>query len=169
MSLASTHTNLRFFNVGDYVVDRNLGSGTSSGGHGDGEYALVLGRSHALERAHIGELGVGDNHADGLSGIHGGAAADGDDVVGAAGLEGGYAGLYVFDGGVGLNVGVNLVSQTRAVQYVSNLLGYAELDQIGVGADKRLLNAMSLRLVGDYRNGALAMIRNTVKNYTISH
>ena len=55
------------------------------------------------------------------------------------------------------------------MKYVSNLLGYAELDQIGVGADKRLLNAMSLRLVGDYRNGALAMIRNTVKNYTISH
>src|SRR5699024_2168952 len=104
--------------VGDEVVDGGLGGGAGGGGHRDGEHGAVLGGGHALQGAHVGELGVVDDDADGLAGVHGGPAANGDHVVGARGLVGRHAGLHVFDGGVGLDVGIDLIGHAGPVQQV---------------------------------------------------
>ena len=53
--------------------------------------------------------------ADGLGGIHRGTAADCDDVVSAGSLERYNAVLYVFDGRVCFDIGVDFISKTFAV------------------------------------------------------
>ena len=55
---------------------------------------------------------VGDDDADGLGGIHRGTAADCDDVVSAGSLERYNAVLYVFDGRVCFDIGVDFISKT---------------------------------------------------------
>ena len=120
MSCGSTQTNLRLLShVGDDIVDGHLGGRAGGGGNGDDGHAGLLGGRHALQAAHVGELGVVDDDADGLGGVHGGAAADGDDVIRARGLEGGHAGLDVLNGGVGLDVGEDLVARGRSVSRIS--------------------------------------------------
>ena len=155
--------------VGDDVVDGHLGSSTGGRRHGDSEHGMVLGGSNALEATDIGELGVVDNNADGLGGVHGGAATDGHDSVSLGGLEGLDAVLDVLDGGVGLDLGVEAPSDAGGVELVGHLGGNAKLDQIGVGADEDLLVAATLELAGDLLDGAGTMIRNGVENETISH
>lgn len=155
--------------VGDDVVDGHLGSSTGGRRHGDGEHGVVLSGSNALEAADIGELGVVDNDADGLSGVHGGAATDGHDSVSLGGLEGLDAVLDVLDGGVGLNLGVEAPSDAGGVELVGHLSGNAKLDQVGIGADEDLLVAATLELAGDLLDGAGTMIRNGIENETISH
>ena len=155
--------------VGDDVVDGHLGSGTGGRRHGDGEHGVVLGGSNALEATDIGELGVVDNNADGLGGVHGGAATDGHDSVSLGGLEGLDAVLDVLDGGVGLDLGVEAPCDAGGVELVGHLSGNAKLDQIGVGADEDLLVAATLELAGDLLDGAGTMIRDGVENETISH
>ena len=59
--------------IGDDVVDGDLSRSTGGGGHGNGEHSVLLGGSHAFQRAHIRELGVVDDDADGLCSIHGGS------------------------------------------------------------------------------------------------
>ena len=56
--------------VGDNVVDGSFGSGAGGGGNSDGEDGGVLGRSNAFQRTDICKLGVIDDDADVLSGIH---------------------------------------------------------------------------------------------------
>ena len=155
--------------VGDDVVDGHLSSGTGSRRHGDSEHGMVLGGSNALEAADIGELGVVDDDADGLSGVHGGAATDGHDSVSLGGLKGLDAVLDVLDGGVGLDLGVEAPSDAGGVELVGHLSGNAKLDQIGVGADEDLLVATTLELAGDLLDGAGTMVRDGVENETISH
>ena len=130
---------------------------------------MVLGGSNALEAADIGELGVVDDDANGLGGVHGGAATDGHDSVSLGGLEGLDAVLDVLDGGVGLNLGVEAPSDAGSVELVGHLSGNAKLDQIGVGADEDLLVAATLELAGDLLDGAGTMIRDGIENETISH
>ena len=155
--------------VGDDVVDGDLRGGAGGGGHGDGEHGVLLGGGHALQRAHVLELGVVDDDADGLRGVHGGAAADGDDAVRAALLEGRHAALHVFDGGVGLDVAVDLIGEAGLVQQVGDLLGHIELDQVGVGADEGLFVAAGGQLGHDVFDGAAAVIGNGVQNDAIGH
>ena len=155
--------------VGDDVVDGGLGGGAGGGGHGDGEHGAVLGGGHALQGADVGELGVVDDDADGLAGVHGGAAADGDHVVGTRLLVGLHAGLDVLNGGVGLDVGVDLIGHTGLVQQVGDLLGDVELDQVGVGGDEGLLVALGGHQTGDLLDGALSVIRDSVEHKTIDH
>ena len=130
---------------------------------------MLLGGGNALQAADVRELGVVDDDADGLGGIHGGAAADGDDAVSLGSLKGGNAVLNVLDGGVGLDLAVNAVGKAGGVQQVCDLLGNAELDQIGVRADESLLVAAGGQLGNDVLDGAVAMIRNSIQNDTISH
>ena len=77
--------------------------------------------------------------------------------------------LYILDGGVGLNLAVNFVSEAGSIQQIGNLLGHTELDQIGVGADKSLFVAAGGQLGNDVFNGTLAMIGNGVQNNAVSH
>ena len=155
--------------VGDDVVDGDLRGGAGGGGHGDGEHGVLLGGGHALQGAHVLELGVVDDDADGLRGVHGRAAADGYDAVRAAFLEGRHAALHVFDGGVGLDVAVDLIGEAGLVQQVGDLLGHVELDQVGVGADEGLFIAAGGQLGHDVFDGAAAVIGNGVQNDTIGH
>ena len=155
--------------IGDDVVDGDLSRSTGGGGHGNGKHSVLLGGSHTFQRAHIRELGVVDDDADGLCGIHGGAAADGHDAVCLSSLEGCHAVLHVGDGGVGLDLAVNSVGEVCSIQQVGDFLGHAKLDQIGVRADKSLLVAAGGQLGNDVLNGTVAMVGNGVQNNAISH
>ena len=155
--------------VGDDVVDGDLRGGAGGGGHSDDGQAGVLGVGGALQGAHVGELGVGDDDADGLGGIHGGAAANGDDVIGLGGLGSLHAVLHVLNGGVGLDFGVDLIGQPGGVQHVGDLLGDAELQQVGVGAEQGLLQAAAGHFPGNLLNSALAVIRPLIQNKTVCH
>ena len=153
--------------VGDHVVDGDLGSGAGRGGHGDGEGGVVLGVRHALERAHVAEFGVLLDDADGLGGVHGGAAADGYDAVGTGLVDGPHAVLDVLDGGVGLDLGVQVPGHAGLVQKVGDPGGHAELHEVGVGADEGLLQAVALDLAGDLLDGTRAVIRDGVEDEAI--
>ena len=155
--------------VGDDVVDGHLGGRAGGGGNGDDRHAGVLGGRDALQTAHVGVLGVVDDDADGLGGVDGRAAADGDDVVRARGLEGGHAGLNVFNGGVGLDVGEQLVAQAVPVQNIGHLGGDAVAQQRGAGADQRLLEAAALGLGGHLGDGARAVIGCLIEHDAIGH
>ena len=130
---------------------------------------MILGGGNALKRAHVGKLGVVDDDANCLSGIHGRAAAHGHDGISLGSLEGLNAILHVLDRGVGLNLGVQAPGNTRLVQKIGDLGGDAKLHQVGVGAHKNLLETAALNLAGDLLNGASAMIRNGVKNDSVRH
>ena len=142
---------------------------TGGGGDSDGKDGVLLGGSDAFQRAHIGELGVVDDDADGLCGVHGRAAADGHDAVSLCGLESGHAVLHIGDGGVGLDLTVDGVGEVCSVQQVGDLLGDAELEKVGVRADESLLVAAGGQLGNDVLDSAVAMIRNSIQNDTISH
>ena len=47
--------------------------------------------------------------------------------------------------------------------------GHAELDQVGVRADKSLLVAAGGQLGNDVLNGTVAMVGNGVQNNAVSH
>jgi len=157
------------FHVGDNVVDGHLSSGTGGGGHGDGEHSVVLGGGNAFQRAHVGILGVVDDDADALGGIHGGAAADGDDAIRAGGLVGFHASLHVFNGGVGLDVVKDHVGDVFCIQQGGHLAGHAELNQIGVGADEGLLVAAGFEDAGDLGDSAFAVVGDGVEHDACSH
>ena len=53
--------------IGDDIVDGDFRSGAGSGGNRNNRNAFVLRGGNALQRAHIGKLGVGDDDADRLS------------------------------------------------------------------------------------------------------
>ena len=134
-------------NICDNVVDSNLGSGTSCGRNCDYRHCRLLCGSYALQGAYISELRVVDDDTDSLCGIHGRTAADSYKVISAALLERCNAGLNVFDGGVRLDIIVNLVSKTVFIQNVEYLLGNAELDEVGVGAYECLLECLCSSLL----------------------
>ena len=103
-------------------------------------------------------LRIGNDDADGLGGIHRRAATDGDQVVRAGVLEGLYAGLYVFNGRIWLDIGIKLIFQAVRVQYIQHLLGNVEFDQVRIRTYKSLLEASGLCLCGDIMDGARAVI-----------
>ena len=149
--------------VGDYVVDGDLSGGAGRGRDGDGERGVLLGGSDALEAGHVGKLGVLDDDADALAGVHGGAAADGNHHVSAGGLVGLDAILDVLDGGVGLDLRVEGPGDAGGVELVGDLGGHAKLDEVGVGADEGLLVAAAGNLARDLLDGTLAVIADGVE------
>ena len=155
--------------VGDDVVDGDLGSSTGSGGHCNGEHCVLLGGSNTFQRADVRKLGVIDDDADGLCGIHGGAAADGDHAVRFCGLEGSHAVLHVGDGGVGLDLAVNSIGKVCSIQQVGDFLGDAELDQVRVRADESLLVAAGGQFGNDVLDGTVAMVGDRIQNNAVSH
>ena len=155
--------------IGDDVVDGDLGSSTGSGGHCNGEHRVLLGGGNAFQRADVRKLGVIDNDADGLCGIHGGAATNGHDAVSLGSLEGSHAVLYVGDGGVGLDLAVNSVGKVCGIQQVGDLFGNAKLDQVGVGADESLLVATGGQLGNDVLDSTVAVVGDGIQNNAVSH
>ena len=146
-----------------------LGGGTGGGGDGHGGNRVVLRGSDALQGTDVLELGVGDDDADGLGGVHGGAAADGDDGVGPAGPERGDAVLHVLDGRVRLDAGIDGVGDLRFVQQIRDLGGDAELHQIRVGADEDVLPSPGRGQGGDFFDGAFAVEGNGIEDNAVSH
>ena len=155
--------------VGDDVVYRDLGGG--AGGRRDGDYrhAGALGVRDALKTAHVRELGVVDDDADGLGGIHGAAAADGDYAVRARGLKSGDAGLDVLNGGVFLDIGEDLVGDALGIQQVRHLGDDAVFEDGGAAADQRLLEPAGLDLARDGADCARAVIGGLVEHDAVYH
>ena len=156
-------------NIGDNVVDGDLGCGAGSGRDGDDGHAGLLGVRYALKGAHVGEFGVVDDDADGLGGVHGGAAADGDQVIRACGLKRGDTVGHVLDGGVGLYIGVYLIAQSGSVHNVGHAGNNAVTQKGGAAADKRLFQAAGLDLGGKLLDSACAVIRGLVEHDSVCH
>ena len=71
--------------------------------------------------------------------------------------------------GVGLDLTVHAVGKVCGVQQVGDLLGDAELDQIGVRADESLLVAAGGQLGNDVLDCAVAVVGNSVQYNTTCH
>ena len=84
-------------------------------------------------------------------------------------MEGVYAGLDVLDGGVGLDVGVDLVGKAGGIQLIGDLLGNAELQEVGVGADQGFAEAPGLDFGGDLFDGPFAVVGGLVEDETVCH
>ena len=151
-----------FLNIGDNVVDGNLCCGTCGGRNCDDRYARFLGRSYALKASYILKLRVVDDDADGFCGIHGRTAADGDEIVSAGCLKCCNAGLYILDGRVWFDIGVNLISKTSLIQDIGHLLGYAKFDQIRVGTYESFCEASDFYFICNLFDSACAMIRSFI-------
>ena len=155
--------------VGDDVVDRHLRGGTGGRGNGDGRYGVVLRRSDAFERTDVLEFRIGDDDADGLRGVHGRAAADGDDGVRAAGFERRHTVLDVFNGRVRLDAGIDGIGDLSLVEQIGDLGGDAELHEIGVGADKDVLPSARGCEGWDLLDRSLAVIGDGIENDAVRH
>ena len=104
------------FHIRDHIVDGDLRSSAGGGGHGNGEYRVLLGGGYPLQAPHVRKLRIVYDDADGLGGIHAGAAANGYDAVCAGSLIGGYPVLHVLNGGIGLDVAVDGIGKASCVQ-----------------------------------------------------
>ena len=156
-------------NIGDDVVDGDFGCGTGGSRDGNDGHAGLLGVRYALKGAHVGEFGVVDDDADGLGGVHGGAAADGDQVIRACGFERGDTVGHVLNGGVGLYIGIYLIAESGSVQNVGHVGDDAVTQKGGAAADKSLLQSTGLDLGGQLFDGACAVIRSLVENDSVCH
>ena len=146
------------FGVGDNIVYRDFCCSSRRGRDGYYRYALVLCRDYALKASDVGKLGVLDDDADSLCGVHRGAAADSYDAVCAARLECLNAGLNILNGRVGLYFAEHLVCDASVVQNICDFLRYAELDEVGVGCDESFLEASCGYLFGNRLDCARAVI-----------
>ena len=147
-----------FLNIRDYIVDGNLCRGSGCGWNCNNRDTWVLGRCNALQAPHILEFRVGNDHANGLGCIHGRTAADCNDIVCSGCLKCSNAGLYILNGWIGFDVGINLICKTSVLQHFCHLAGHVELNQVRVGTDKCFLESPCLCLIGNLRDCACAMI-----------
>ena len=147
-----------FLHIRDHVVNGNFRRGACCGGNCNNWHTRILGRSNAFQTSHIFKFRVGDDNADCLGGIHGGTAANGNDIVGSGCLESRNAGLYVLDGRVRFDIGINLVGQSCILQYLCHLAGYIELNQVRVGTYKSLLKSPCLCLICNLLDCTCAVI-----------
>ena len=155
--------------ISDNVVDGNLCCGTCCGGHCDDGYAGLLGRCYAFQAAYIFEFRVGNDDADGFGGIHGGTAADGDDIICAGCFESSHTIFHIVNGGVRLNIGINFISKTFLVQQIGYLSGHTELDQIRIGTYECFPESMSLCFSYDFCDCSCTVIRCLVKHNSVCH
>ena len=158
-----THEFTLLFHVGDYVVDGNFRSRACRRGNGDRGNGGFLGGRNAFQRTHVGEFGVVDDNADRFRGVHRRAAADRDDAIRLALLIRRHARLNVFDRGVGFNIGIQFVSDSRLFENVRHLFRYAEFHKIGVGAHKRFFQASAFDFPGDLRDATRAVITRFIE------
>ena len=146
-----THEFPFFFHVGDHVVDGHFRCGPGGGGHGDDGDAGIFGGGTAFQAPDIGEFRVGDDDADGFGGIHGGTAADGHDAVSTGCLERLHPMLYVGDGRIGFDVGVDFIGNLGSIQQVGDFAGH-----------KGFFVSPVLHFRDDFTDGTAAMIRSTI-------
>ena len=130
---------------------------------------MLFGGGNAFQAADIRKFGVVDDDADGLCSIHGGSAADGHDAVRLSCLESSNAVLHVLDGGVGLDFAVNSIGEAGCIQQGSDLAGNAELDQVGVRADKSLFIAAGGQFGNNVLDCTMAMVRDRIQTNAVSH
>ena len=93
--------------------------------------------------SYILKFRVCDDDADRFGGIHGGAAADGDQVVSAGCLKCFNTVLDILDRRVCFNIGVELVVKTVCGQNVGYFGGNLEFYEIRVGTYERLFKAVA--------------------------
>ena len=127
----------------------------------------MLSSGRALERAYVGKLRIVDYDTHSLGRVDRRAAAEGDDEVGAGGLEGRNAVLHVGNGGVGLQIAEYLVRYVGIAEYLFDLLRHAEAYEILVGYQQGLAEAALAHFVGDHRAASGPVIRCLVQNYAV--
>ena len=130
---------------------------------------MILRGSDTLKGQNIREFRVCDDDADGLGRVHGRAAADGDNGISAGSLEGSHPVLDILDRGVGLDLGVDAVSDARLVEKVRDFCRDTELDEVGIGADEDLREALTLSDAGNLLYGPLAMVGYGVQYDSVCH
>lgn len=158
-----------FFDVGDDVIDGDLRGGSGGGGNRDGKHRFVFGGSYPLEGTDVGECGIVDNDAHRLAGIHARAAADRDHIISARRLISCHAGLYVFDGGVGLHIGKNRIGHAVCIQEIGHLFRHAEFQQIGIRYDQGFPKPFGLDNAGNFADSASPMVGYAVEHNAICH
>ena len=117
----------------------------------------------------VRELRVRQDDADALRRVHRAAAADRDDAVGLRRLRRLHAVLHVRDRRIRLDLRVDRVLHLRLVEEVRHLLRHAELDEIRIGEDDRLLEPARGELGDDGLHGARAVIRGFVEDDSVDH
>ena len=157
--------------VGDHVVDRDLGRGAGGGGHGDGEarrgsWWVRRPRGSARRRTRGSSmmmpmaLAVSMEEPPPMV----------DDAVGLGRLVRLDAVLDVLDGGVGLDLGVELTRRYPAASSSSVTLAVTpNLTRSGSEQTKAFLKPRRVHLARDLLDGALAVIADGVEDKTISH
>ena len=148
--------------VGDDIVDGGLGACAAGRRDRDREDGAVLRRSNALKGADIRKFRVVDDNADAFAGVHGGAAADGDHEISAGLFVSGNAVLDVLDRRVRLDIGIQGVRNAVLLEKIRDLCGDAELDEVRVGSDECLCEALRLDDARDLINRTVAMVRDAV-------
>ena len=157
------------FDVGDDIVDGNFRRGACRRGYRDDRNARLFGGSDALQTAHILKLGIRDDDADRLGGIHRGTAADRDDIIGPARLERSHARLHVFDGRIGLDIRIQLVGEACFLQYIEHFIRHFKFHEVGIGADECLCQAAPLHFPGNLADRTRAVIADLVQYDSVCH
>ena len=158
-----------FLNIGDDIVDGDFGCGAGGGRDGDNGNAGLLCVRYALKGAHVGKFRVVDYDADGLGGVHGGTAADGDQIIRAGCLECRNAVGNVLDGGIGFYIGIYLVTQSGSVHNIGHSGDNSVTQKGGAAADKSLFKAAGFHLGWQLADGACAVIRGLVEHDSVCH
>ena len=158
-----------FLHVGDDVVDGDFRGRAGGRRNSDDRHRRILGFHRAFQTAHVLVLRIADDDADGLGRVHRGTAADGHDAVGARRAEGLDTGLYVFNGGVRFDLGIQCVREVALFQQIGDLLGHTEADKVRVGADEGVAEAPVLQFGQDVFDRALAVIGCFIQYKTVRH
>ena len=155
--------------IGDDIVDGHFRGSAGRGRYRDDRYAGIARRRSAFQAAHILEFRVRDDDADRFGRIHGRAAADGDDIIGLSSLERSNALLHIFNGRIGLDVRIDLISEGILIEDIGHFSGHPKADQVRVRADKGFLIPSCLCFRSDLLNRARTMIRCLIQHDSIGH
>ena len=155
--------------IRDHIIDGGFSGSTGGGGDGNGKDRAVFGGGNTFQRADVGKFRIVDDDADSFGSVDGGAAADGNHAVCPGFLVSRHAGLDVFDGGIGLNIGIDFIGEARFVQQISDFFGNAEFDQVRIRGNKGFFETFALENARDFFDRTAAVIGYTVENKTLNH
>ena len=147
-----------FFDIGNNVVNGDFCCGTGSGWNGKDWNTGILCRGNAFKTADIFKFRVGNDNTNGFGRIHGGTAANGDQVICARSLKGRNTCLHIFDGGIRLDFRVNFVIKACFIKNIRYLFCHIKFHQIRVRTDKGLFKAARLCFGCNFIDCAAAVI-----------
>ena len=155
--------------ISNNIVDRNLCCCTCCGRNCYDRDAGLLCRCYALKAAYIFKLRIGNDDTDRLGSIHGGASADCNNIVCSGRLKGCHTVLYIINSRIGLDIGIDLISQSFFFQKLCYLCCHTKFDQVRIRTYKCLLKSMCLCLVCDLCDCPCSMIRGLIQHNSVCH